>query len=306
MKMEHRNLHKVDNSVPKSELITSPFRSRNDPESASPHFSPGVFHTPRYSPSPFRHPIRTPARSPQVDPGVDPLHPNGHFHYSHRAPWLRALVLGANDGLVSTASSMIAMTGARNGAAVLAGIAVLVAGACSMAIGEYVSVSSQRDTELSDIEKERKEFQSGPEAVAKELEELTQIYVTRGLHYGLARQVAEELSREDPVKIHAREELGIDVDDLANPIQAALASATAFSSGGMIPLLAGAFVEGFKLRMIALAVSTSAGLFIFGAIGAWMGGSPLPKSIARVVLGGWMAMLVTFGILRLFSKVAPI
>ncbi|EFJ04675.1 hypothetical protein SELMODRAFT_58851, partial [Selaginella moellendorffii] len=181
------------------------------------------------------------------------------FHYSHRAPWLRALVLGANDGLVSTASSMIAMTGARNGAAVLAGIAVLVAGACSMAIGEYVSVSSQRDTELSDIEKERKEFQSGPEA-----------------------------------------ELGIDVDDLANPIQAALASATAFSSGGMIPLLAGAFVEGFKLRMIALAVSTSAGLFIFGAIGAWMGGSPLPKSIARVVLGGWMAMLVTFGILRLF------
>ncbi|KAJ7562283.1 hypothetical protein O6H91_03G062400 [Diphasiastrum complanatum] len=223
-------------------------------------------------------------------------------HFSQRAPWLRALTLGANDGLVSIASLMLGVSAVyERKAMVLSGIAGLVAGACSMAIGEFISVFSQRDTELADLEKERQEHENGPDAAARELEELAQIYVGRGLSYYLAKQVAVELSRGDVIKVHAREELGIDVDELSNPLQAALASALAFTVGGAVPLLSGAFVVEFKYRVAALVVSSTLALASFGAIGAKLGGASMMRAAARVIIGGWFAMLFTFGVLKLVA-----
>ncbi|OAE30336.1 hypothetical protein AXG93_4201s1370 [Marchantia polymorpha subsp. ruderalis] len=221
----------------------------------------------------------------------DALHIDEHWHYSHRSPWLRALVLGANDGLVSISSLMLGVGAVKNDvkAMIISGLAGLVAGAGSMAIGEFVSVFSQRDTELADLEKERQEHAKGPEAQARELEELTQIYVGRGLTYFLAKQVAVELSRVDVLKAHARDELGIDVDALSNPLQAALASSLAFSLGGGVPLLA-----------VVVAVSSFA-LAAFGAAGARLGGAPMIRAALRVLIGGWLAMLLTYGILRLLG-----
>ncbi|KAJ7546219.1 hypothetical protein O6H91_08G030300 [Diphasiastrum complanatum] len=240
------------------------------------------------------------AASPNSHSG-DPLHPDGHHHFSQRAPWLRALTLGANDGLVSIASLMLGVSAAKYDRKdmALSGIAGLVAGACSMAIGEFISVFSQRDTELADLKKERLEHESGPEASARELEELTQIYVGRGLSYYLAKQVAVELSRGDVIKVHARDELGIDVDELSNPLQAAIASALAFSVGGSIPLLSGAFITEFRYRLASLIVSSTIALAVFGVIGARLGGAPTIKAAVRVMTGGWVAMLVTYGILKL-------
>eukprot|EP00775_Hariotina_reticulata_P000676 gene676-974_t len=150
-----------------------------------------------------------------------------HEHFSSRTGWLRAFVLGANDGLISVAALMLGVGAGSDQLHTmqLSGIAALVAGACSMACGEYISVASQKDAEEADIEKERLEQLKGPDARERELDELTQIYVNRGLNEVLARQVAMELSAHDVVKAHARDELGIDVDDLANPLQASLASA---------------------------------------------------------------------------------
>ena len=145
------------------------------------------------------------------------------------------------------------------------------------------------------------EHAKGPEARARELEELAQIYVGRGLSYALAKQVAEELSREDPVRAHARDELGIDMDDYSNPMQAAVASAVAFASGGSIPLLSGSFITEFKYRLTAVVISTSVALALFGAIGARLGGAPVPIAALRVLVGGGLAMLLTFGVLRLFG-----
>eukprot|EP00897_Mesotaenium_endlicherianum_P000732 jgi/Mesen1/1065/ME000123S00240 len=236
----------------------------------------------------------------QVAPEADDC---GHEHFSQRAPWLRAALLGANDGLVSVASLMIGVGAVKTDAStmVVSGLSGLVAGAFSMAIGEYVSVHGQKDTEKADLQKERDEHSKGPAAQEKELEELTQIYIGRGLSRRLAREVAEELSRDDPIKAHARDELGIDMDDLSKPFQAAAVSAVAFSIGAVIPLLSAAFITSFTARLAVLVVTSTLALAFFGYLGAYLGGAPVARASVRVTIGGWMAMLITYGVLRLFG-----
>ncbi|GBF96679.1 Fe(2+) (Mn2+) transporter pcl1 [Raphidocelis subcapitata] len=231
-----------------------------------------------------------------------------HDHYSHRAPWLRAMVLGANDGLVSVASLMMGIGGANDDikAMQLAGLAGLVGGALSMACGEYISVSSQKDSEEADIEKERQEQMKGPAAKAREFEELVGIYMSRGLSEPLARQVAHELTEKDVIRAHARDELGIDLDDLANPVQASAASAVAFSLGAAVPLLTGAFIADALTRLLAVGAAATLGLALFGGSGAWLGGASVAKGSARVLVGGWLAMGITFGIGKLFGGGAPL
>ncbi|CAI5953442.1 unnamed protein product [Closterium sp. NIES-64] len=164
---------------------------------------------------------------------------------------------------------------------VISGLSGLIAGACSMAIGEYISVYGQRDSEEADLKREREEFEKGPEAVARELRELTQIYVSRGVPHDLARQVAEALHESDPIRAHAREELGIDLDDLSDPGQAAVVSAISFFLGGILPLLSGCFITDYKARITVL-VGLSTTLFVFlGAIGAWLGGAPQARAALR-------------------------
>mmetsp|Transcript_46348 Transcript_46348/g.148515 ORF Transcript_46348/g.148515 Transcript_46348/m.148515 type:complete len:234 (+) Transcript_46348:1277-1978(+) len=184
----------------------------------------------------------------------------GHKHYSQRAPWLRAFVLGANDGLVSVAALMLGV-GAGNderNTLLLSGVAGLVAGAFSMACGEFVSVASQRDAEAADIAKEVKEHAKGPEARARELDELAKIYEDRGISAALARQVAEELTEKDVIRAHARDELGIDIDELANPLQASVVSAVAFSVGAAIPII-GALISKDQTTMLVLVAVLTAG-----------------------------------------------
>lgn len=229
-----------------------------------------------------------------------------HPHHSHRAPWLRAFVLGANDGLVSTSSLMMGVGAASSDhhTIVLSGVAGLVGGALSMAVGEYISVSSQRDAEAADIEQERLEQLKGPEAREAELEELAQIYVERGLPYRLAREVAEALTKADVIRAHARDELGIDVDNLARPMQAALVSAATFSLGAGIPLVGAALVADWKARTAVTVACTTVGLGTFGWIAAWLGGAHKLRAAARVLLGGWLAMGLTYGIGSLFEAAA--
>eukprot|EP00878_Enallax_costatus_P003298 GHUV01003503.1.p1 GENE.GHUV01003503.1~~GHUV01003503.1.p1 ORF type:complete len:252 (+),score=46.60 GHUV01003503.1:331-1086(+) len=221
-----------------------------------------------------------------------------HVHYSHRAPWLRAFVLGANDGLVSVASLMLGVGGATADLKTmqLSGVAGLVAGALSMACGEYISVSSQKDSEVADIEKERKQQEKGPEARHAELMELKDIYVERGLTEELALEVAKELTAKDVLRAHARDELGIDVDELANPVQACVTSATAFSMGAAVPILAGAFIAEALPRIISVAAAATVALITFGALGAGLGGAALWKGALRVLVGGWLAMGITYAI----------
>lgn len=185
-----------------------------------------------------------------------------HTHHSNRAPWLRALVLGANDGLVSTAALLMGVGAGTTDLHILrlSGVAGLIAGALSMAVGEYVSVSSQRDAEQADIKKEIEEQLKGPAAQARELEELAQIYVSRGVPPPLARQVAVALTEHDVIRAHARDELGIDLEELANPLQAAVVSALCFTTGAAIPLLAAAFITDSTIRLTIIAVSTTVGL----------------------------------------------
>ncbi|CAI5463797.1 unnamed protein product [Closterium sp. Yama58-4] len=227
----------------------------------------------------------------------------GHSHYSHRSPWLRAALLGANDGLVSTASLMIGVGAVEEdkNTMVISGLSGLVAGACSMAIGEYISVFGQRDTEEADLRKERAEFAKGPEACARELEELTLIYVERGLSYELARTVAVELHKGDPIRAHARDELGIDMDALSSPGQAAIVSAIAFTIGGLIPLLSGAFISNFPTRLTVMIVVSTITFLIFGAIGAWLGGARKFRAALRTTIGGWLAMGITYAVLKIFG-----
>lgn len=193
-----------------------------------------------------------------------------HEHFSNRAPWLRAMVLGANDGLVSVAALMMGVAGGNADLSVLrlSGVAGLIAGALSMAVGEYVSVSSQRDAEHADIKKEIEEQLKGPEARARELEELAQIYVARGVPYHLAFQVAHHLTERDVIRAHARDELGIDIDDMANPWQAAGVSFLCFGIGATVPLLAGAFLAEQWARILSILLATTGGLVIFGT---WSG-----------------------------------
>lgn len=222
-------------------------------------------------------------------------------HFMSRIGWLRAAVLGANDGIISTASLIVgvAASPADKGAILLTGVAALVAGALSMAAGEYVSVSSQADTEAADVARETAELRDFPEA---ELEELTQIYVARGLDLPLARQVAEKLMAGDALAAHMRDELGLSEHVEARPVQAAVTSAVTFASGAVLPLLV---MWLCPRSWIVAAVSGGAilSLAVLGAIGARTGGSPMLKAVLRVTFWGAVALGVTAGIGRLFGAV---
>lgn len=219
--------------------------------------------------------------------------PHPEEHKSHRAAWLRAAMLGMNDGIISTSSLMLGVLAASGGnptAVLTAGIAGLTAGALSMAAGEYVSVSSQRDSELSDIEIEKQSLKENPQ---EELEELAWIYQKRGLDAGLARQVAQQLHDHDAVEAHARSELGIDSGSLAQPMQAAVASAVAFAIGALLPIISAMLTsEENGARIIAI-VSLLA-LFSSGAAAAHIGGGHKMKAALRVLVGGGLAMAITF------------
>lgn len=221
-----------------------------------------------------------------------------HEHFGHRAPWLRALVLGANDGLVSTAALLMGVGAGSEDISTLrlAGVSGLIAGALSMAVGEYISVASQKDAELADIEVERKEQEKGPQARARELRELALIYEERGVPPDLAHQVAVALSEKDVLRAHARDELGIDIDNLARPLQAAVVSALCFSSGAAIPLLSASFIDSSTIRLIAVVVSTTCGLACFGLAGAYLGGAAIWRGMLRVLIGGWLALAVVYAI----------
>jgi VIT1/CCC1 family predicted Fe2+/Mn2+ transporter len=219
--------------------------------------------------------------------------PRSHHerHLSHRGGWLRATVLGANDGIVSTASLLlgVAATEAGRGAVVATGVAALVAGALSMAVGEYISVSSQRDSEDADIARERRELEGDPHS---ELEELVGIYEGKGLRPDLAREVAVELSRGDRLAVHLVEELGITDAGRARPLQASLASAAAFGAGASIPVLVMA-VAPLPARVAATAVVALAALGALGFVGARLGGASPGRPTARVLAGGAGAMALT-------------
>ena len=212
-------------------------------------------------------------------------------HKSHRAAWLRAAVLGADDGLVSVSSIMLGVSAAHANSSIIltAGIAGLVAGAMSMAAGEYISVSSQKDSEKADILQEKKSLKDNPD---EELAELTEIYIQRGLDKKLAKQVAVQLHDHDALEAHLRDEIGIDPEDLSNPVQALLASAIAFSFGAIIPILAALIFKGPHSGM-AIVIATLLFLGISGAIGAFLGGGNKIWAAARVFIGGGLAMAVT-------------
>ncbi|HEY5635234.1 MAG TPA: VIT family protein [Burkholderiaceae bacterium] len=223
-------------------------------------------------------------------------------HRTHRIGWLRAAVLGANDGIVSTASLVlgVAAAGASASAILVAGVAGLVAGAMSMAAGEYVSVSSQSDTERADLAREAKELATSPE---HEHAELAAIYVKRGLEAGLASSVATQLMEHDALGAHARDELGISSTHAARPVQAALASAGTFAAGALLPLLV---VLSFPASTLMWAVSGSSIVFLalLGALSARTGGSPVLVATARVTFWGALAMGLTAGVGALFGVAA--
>ncbi len=215
--------------------------------------------------------------------------------------WLRAAVLGANDGIVSVASIVAGVAGASSSSAFIltAGIAGLVAGALSMAVGEYISVSTQRDTEKAMLEKERGELRDYPE---EELEELTGIYEKKGLKKETATIVARELTAKNYFAAHVDAELGIDPDDLTNPWQAAFASGVSFVSGAVIPLIAVVFSPA-PLRLPIAFVAVLIALAITGSLSARVGGANKMIATIRVVVGGVIAMIITFGIGKLVGTV---
>jgi VIT1/CCC1 family predicted Fe2+/Mn2+ transporter len=220
-------------------------------------------------------------------------------HLIARIGWLRAAVLGANDGIVSTASLIVGVAAAAQDRqeVLLAGVAGLVAGAMSMAAGEYVSVSSQADAESADLARERAELDGSP---TSELQELAELYESRGVEPALARQVAVQLTARDALGAHARDELGISQVTQARPIQAALTSAASFSVGAVLPL-ALAVVAPLGLLVPAVAVAALALLALLGAIGAKAGGAPVGKAVLRVGFWGALAMALTAGIGALFG-----
>jgi VIT1/CCC1 family predicted Fe2+/Mn2+ transporter len=218
-------------------------------------------------------------------------------HKTGRAGWLRAAVLGANDGLVSTSSLLVgvAASGASTGAVLTAGIAGLSAGAMAMAAGEYVSVSSQSDVESADRRIEMAELAADPEG---ELEELTQIYQARGVPRELAEQVALALHADDPLQAHLRDELGHHESTKARPRQAAGASAASFTIGGLVPFL-GMLATSQGSRLVAIVAVTLVGLAVAGVLGARAAGTNLLRPTMRVLLGGTAAMIVTASIGRI-------
>lgn len=223
-------------------------------------------------------------------------------HRTHRIGWLRAAVLGANDGIVSTASLVlgVAAAGASSKSILIAGVAGLVAGAMSMAAGEYVSVSSQADTERADLDRERKELATDPK---HEHEELSAIYVGRGLDAGLAAKVAAQLMDHDALGAHARDELGISETLTARPVQAALASAATFSVGAVLPLLVVLSVPASALMWV-VSVSSLLFLALLGSLAARAGGAPVTASAIRVTFWGALAMALTAGVGALFGVAA--
>ena len=229
--------------------------------------------------------------------------PHRERHLSHRAGWLRATVLGANDGIISTAALILGVAAADAGrtAVMTAGVAGLTAGALSMGLGEYVSVSSQRDTERADIAKERWELENVPD---RELVELTGIYQERGLSPELAREVAVQLTDHDALQAHLTEELGISETRLARPLQAGTSSAVSFAVGAALPLLAAALVPASAssgARIAATLAVALIALFALGVLGAVLGGARVGRPTARVVVGGLAAMAITMAIGKLFG-----
>ena len=225
------------------------------------------------------------------------LHSEGHR--TNRIGWLRAAVLGANDGIVSTASLIVGVAAAEatRGNVLIAGVAGLVAGAMSMAAGEYVSVSSQSDAENADLALERKELAAAPEA---ELAELASFYISRGLDKDLAHQVAVQLSAHDALGAHARDELGISDLTTARPIQAALASAASFAVGAMLPLVATILTP---VKAIPWSVSILSLVFLasLGGLSASIGGAPVGRAAFRITFWGALAMAATAAIGALFD-----
>jgi len=219
-------------------------------------------------------------------------HPESHL--VSRIGWLRAAVLGANDGIVSTASLIVGVAAAATAPSevLIAGIAGLVAGAMSMAAGEYVSVSSQADTEQADLTRERKELSQN---IAFEHEELATIYVKRGVDQDLARQVAKQLMAKDALAAHARDELGISEVSTARPVQAALTSAATFAIGAAMPLLM-VFVAPATILVPIVSAASLGFLGLLGAIGARAGGANVLRATARVTFWGALAMALTAGI----------
>lgn len=224
---------------------------------------------------------------------------HNEIHRTHRIGWLRAAVLGANDGIVSTASLIVGVAAAESSrsSVLVAGMAGLVAGAMSMAAGEYVSVSSQSDTERADLDREREELATDG---ANEHAELAAIYVARGVDAGLAGQVAAQLMAKDALGAHARDELGISDTLSARPVQAAFASAGSFTVGALLPLLLVLLVP-----RSALIWTVSGGSLVFlallGSLAARVGGSPVWNSVARVTFWGALAMALTAGVGTLFG-----
>ncbi|RQP07312.1 MAG: VIT family protein [Paracoccus sp. BP8] len=218
-------------------------------------------------------------------------------HYVSRMGWLRASVLGANDGIVSVGALIVGVAAADPGpeAILIAGLAGLVAGAMSMAMGEYVSVSSQSDTERADIAREHAALREMPE---EELHELAAIYESRGMTPGTALQAAREVTEHDALAAHVRDELGLSEASNANPLQAALASAATFSIAAAVPLLAAILAPGGAV-IASVLVAVVAALGVLGALGAWAGGAPPGRAVLRVILGGIVALAVTAGIGKL-------
>jgi vacuolar iron transporter family protein len=228
--------------------------------------------------------------------------PHREMHRSGRAGWLRAAVLGSDDAIVSTASLMIgvAASSASHEAILVAGVAGLVAGSMSMAVGEYVSVSSQRDAEQADVEREKGELAAQPQV---ELNELAMIYVKRGLDKELAMTVAEQLSARDRLGAHMRDELGIDQAFLARPMQAAWISAASFASFAVLPIAA-LLVAPAASRIPAITALSLVSLGALGALGGHLGGAPLGRAALRVTIGGALAMAVTAAIGWIFGVVS--
>jgi VIT1/CCC1 family predicted Fe2+/Mn2+ transporter len=229
------------------------------------------------------------------------MHPDephqGNLHA--RLNWLRAGVLGANDGIVSTAGLVVGVAGAttERHPILTAGLAGLVAGAVSMALGEYVSVSSQRDTERALLAKERRELAEHP---AEELQELAELYVEKGLSASTARLVAQELTEKDALSAHVDIELGIDPDALTNPWQAAISSAVSFTLGALLPLLA-IVLPPASARVPITFVVVLIALALTGSVSATVGGSGRRVAVRRIVLGGALAMIVTYGVGQLLG-----
>lgn len=228
-----------------------------------------------------------------------PAHHGPERHRVHRVGWLRAAVLGANDGIVSTASLIVgvAASSAGKGAILVAGMAGLVAGAMSMAAGEYVSVSSQADAEAADLDRERRELAEQPEF---EHEELAAIYRGRGLDADLADQVSTALMDHDALGAHARDELGLAEITRARPVQAAVTSAATFAVGAGLPLGAAALLPPGQL-VVGVSLAALAFLMLLGAVGARAGGAPIVRGVLRVAFWGAAAMAATWAIGRLFG-----